>query len=138
MYFEWKEAYSVNVLEIDKQHKKLFEIGGKISDLVLSKDDYDHYDEIMVILQELKDYTLYHFDYEEKLLEQSGFKDLDTHKIEHVFLIKKLQRLQNKDIDIDQKEATINLISFISDWIAGHILKTDLKYKEFFQEKGIN
>jgi hemerythrin len=33
-------------------------------DLALAKDNYDHYDEIMEILQELKDITAYHFSYE--------------------------------------------------------------------------
>lgn len=137
MYFEWKQIYSVNVSEIDKQHKRLFEIGKQISDLVLARDDYDHYDEIMTILQELKVYTLSHFEYEEKLMEQYGFKEADSHKIEHIFLVKRLDRLQKKDIDTKQKEAVIELITFISDWIAGHILKTDMRYKEFFNEKGI-
>lgn len=137
MYFEWKDTYSVNVANIDKQHKKLFEIGGKISDLVLAKDGYDHYDEIMDILQELRDYTLYHFNFEEKLMEKYGYKELDFHKIEHIFMAKKLQRLQNKDTDSNQKEAVTDLIAFVSDWIAGHILKTDMRYKEHFNEKGI-
>lgn len=137
MYFEWKDAYSVNVAEIDKQHKKLFEIGEKISDLILAKDEYDHYDEIMVILNELEDYTLYHFNYEEKLMEQYGYHETETHKFAHIFMIKKLQRMKNKDIDANQREATVDLIAFVSDWIAEHILKTDMKYKEFFNEKGI-
>lgn len=137
MYFEWKDTYCVNVAGVDKQHKKMFKIGGAISDLVLARDQYDHYDEIMDILQELKDYTLYHFDYEEKLMEKYGYKELESHKIEHIFMIKKLQRIQNKDIDTNQKEATVDLIAFVSDWIAGHILKTDMRYKEYFNEEGI-
>ena len=137
MYFEWKDTYSVNIAEINKQHKRLFEIGGKISDLVLANDQYDHFDEITVILQELEEYTIYHFEYEEKLMEQYGYKETDTHKIEHIFLIKKLQRLQNKDIDTKQKEAVVDLITFVSDWIAGHILDTDMKYKGFFNDQGL-
>lgn len=137
MYFGWKDAYSVNVGEIDKQHKKLFEIGGKISDLVLANDEFDHFDEIMAILEELKEYTIYHFDYEEKLMEKYGFEESDSHKFEHLFLVKKLQKLQDKDFDLNQKDAVVNLITFISDWIAGHILKTDMKYKECFNSNGL-
>jgi len=137
MYFEWKDSYSVNVAEIDKQHRKMFEIGGRISDLVLANDGYDHYDEIMSILQELTEYTVYHFDFEEKLMEQHGYKDLDSHKFEHIFLTKKISKLQGKDIDTDQKNATVDLIAFVSDWIAGHILQTDMKYKDHFNSVGI-
>jgi hemerythrin len=135
MYFDWKDSYKVNVEEIDKQHRRLFEIGRKIADLVLINDDFDHYDEIMVILGELKDYTIYHFDQEEKLMERYGYDDLERHKIEHLFVVKKLQKLENKDIDEAQREAVLELIGFISDWIAGHILKTDMNYKDFFSSK---
>jgi len=137
MYFEWKDSYGVDVEEIDRQHRKLFEIGGRISDLVLAKDGYDHYDEIMTILDELKNYTIYHFNYEEKLMEEYGFPGLDEHKIEHMFLIKKLERMKDKDIDANQEDALINLVTFVSDWISGHILKTDMGYKDFFKEKGV-
>ena len=137
MYFEWKDGYSVNIAEIDKQHKKLFEIGGRISDLVLSKDEYDQYDEIISILQELKDYTIYHFEYEEKLMSRYGYAELDGHRFEHMFLTKKIKKFENVEIDADQKAAIVEIIAFVSDWIAGHILKTDLKYREFFNQKGI-
>jgi hemerythrin len=137
MYFEWKDAYSVNVAEIDKQHKKMFEIGRRISDLVLAKDEFDHYDEIMDILKELTEYTIYHFGYEERLMKQHGYKELDSHQFEHVFLTKKIIKLQEKDIDTNQKGATIDLIAFVSDWIAGHILQTDMKYRDYFKAMGV-
>lgn len=132
MYFEWKDSYSVNVDKIDEQHKKMFEIGGRITDLVLAKDEYDHYDEIMSILQELTDYTIYHFSFEEKLMERYGYKDVDSHRIEHAFFIKKLEKFCMKDIDADQKAVSADLIAFVSDWITSHILTTDFKYRDHF------
>lgn len=137
MYFDWKEIYSVNVEEIDKQHKKLFEIGGRIYDLVQSDDEYDHYDEILVILEELKDYTIFHFDYEEKLMKQYGFEEAEIHSFEHIFFMKKLKKLESLDIDTKQKKVMMELITFIADWISGHILKSDMKYSEFFNGKGL-
>ena len=122
----------VDVTEIDKQHKELFRIGGKIAELVMLKDEYDHFDEIMAILAELRDYTIYHFQFEEKLMNKYGYSELDHHKIEHLFLTKKIEKFESQDIDEKQGEAIIELVRFISDWIAGHILKTDMKYKEFF------
>jgi len=130
--FEWKDTYCVNVPAIDKQHKELFRIGGLIADLVFADDEYDHFDEIMVILKELKDYTLYHFQYEEKLMEKYGYEETDFHKIEHLFLTKKIEKFEELDLDEKQNEAVIGLVNFISDWISGHILKTDMKYKDFF------
>ncbi len=137
MYFKWKDEFSVNVGELDRQHRKLFEIGGRISDLVMADDGFDHYDEIVGILAELADYAVYHFDQEEILMEQYGYPELESHKIEHMFFRKKLQKIESKDLDNMQREAVIELITFISDWIAGHILKTDAKYGAFFNSHGL-
>lgn len=137
MYFKWKDDYKVDVSEIDSQHKKLFEIGGRISELMGLDDEYDHYDEIKEIFEELKDYTAYHFGYEEKLMEKYGYKDLDAHKIEHAFMVKKINKLEKKDFDEDQRGISLDLVSFVSDWITGHILNTDLQYKEFFSKAGV-
>ena len=137
MYFEWKKEYSVNIVEIDKQHKRLFAIGARINDLADSKDGFDHYDEIISVYNELLDYTEYHFNYEEKLMEQYQYEHFETQKYEHFFVIKKIKKLMEQDIDNKQGEAVISLVMFISDWITNHILKEDMKYKDFFNSKGL-
>lgn len=133
----WKEIYKCNVEEIDNQHKKLFEIGSRVFELASLKDGCDHYDGIMDVLQELKDYTIYHFNFEEKLMLENKYEEYENHKVEHDFFIKKIMRLEKKDIDKQQNEALIDIINFVADWISSHILKTDMEYKEFFNSKGI-
>lgn len=137
MYFKWKNEYQVNIAEIDKQHKHLFEIGTRIYDLANVKDSYDHFDEIMAVLQELKDYSNYHFSHEEKLMEQHGYENFEKHQFEHYFVIKKLQKFVNDEIDRNQKDTVLNLVSFVSDWITNHILQEDMKYKDFLNNKGV-
>ena len=138
MYFDWKDTYSVNVAAIDMQHKKIFEIGEKISDLVLAKDGTDHDSEITDILDELRRYTNYHFDFEEKLMEKHGYKGLEFHKSEHVYLRRKLERIEEKNSSHNQKAAIVDLIAFISEWISNHILQKDMMYKGHFTEAGID
>ncbi|HHY77212.1 MAG TPA: hemerythrin family protein, partial [Clostridiales bacterium] len=70
--------------------------------------------------------------FEENLMEKYGYPDVDRHKIEHLFLTRKIEKFESQDIDERQSEAINELIRFISDWISGHILKTDMKYREFF------
>ena len=70
MAFKWKERYKLGIEEIDRQHKNLFDIGARVYDLAVLKDSYDHYDEIMSVLNELLDYTKYHFTYEEDLIKK--------------------------------------------------------------------
>lgn len=138
MSFKWKDEYSCGIAEIDSQHKKLFEIGTRLYDLASLDDRFDHYDEIVNTLEELRDYTVYHFGYEEKLMEKHGYSHLETHKIEHDFFVKKLVRLEKKDFDADQGKAVVEMLEFVSSWIAAHILKTDFNYREFFSGKGVH
>lgn len=136
--FKWKDSYSCNIIEIDNQHKRLFELGSKIHSILSLKDNEDHYDEIMGVLAELKNYTVYHFQYEEELMEAHGYSKRVYHKIEHDAFIDKISEIFNKDIDDSQRTVSLELIMFIADWIEKHILKTDFAYREFFQEKGIH
>lgn len=136
--FKWKDEFSVNVASIDEQHKRLFEIGSELDDLMALNDEYDHYDEIIDILNKLKDYTIYHFDYEEELFEKYDYEESVSHHFEHHFFIKRLEKLCKKDIDSQQQEAIHEIYTFILDWISEHILKSDMKYKDFLISKGVN
>lgn len=129
MSFKWKETYTVGIREIDNQHKRLFEIGSEIYDLALLKDEYDHYDEIIKILGKLKDYTKYHFSFEEKLMVKSAdINSTNKHKLEHKLFIEKLEKVRTEDIDQAQNKAILGILQFTLDWITNHILHTDQKY----------
>ncbi|WZL73173.1 bacteriohemerythrin [Clostridiaceae bacterium 35-E11] len=137
--FQWKEDFSCNVNKIDKQHKTLLELGAKLHDIIKLKDGIDHYDEIMVILTELKDYTIYHFAAEEKLLEDNGYDsfELQLHKRQHKSFINKIKQFENQDIDEKQIVITLDMLTFIANWIEQHILKIDQNYSSFLNKKGI-
>ncbi len=134
---KWKDTFSCNIAEIDNQHKRLFELGGKIFDAASLKDDYDHYDEIMEILNELTEYTVYHFKFEEDLMTKYGYSNFETHKFEHDFFVKKVQKIGKRDLEGAQNEALLEIVEFVANWVAEHILKTDMQYKDFFNSKGI-
>lgn len=138
MAFDWKDSYSVGIAEIDKQHKKLFEIGNRIYETAQLEDDVDHFDEIASILDELKQYAQYHFDYEEKLMEKCNYANLENHKIEHYFFTKKLNKVNLEEIDSAQDQAIMKLLDFTANWITGHILNTDKKYIEAIKSCGIS
>lgn len=137
MSFKWKDNYSVNIAEIDEQHKKLFEIGDRVYGIVLLDDEYDHYDEIVEIIEELRDYTIYHFDYEERMLERYGYDELEFQHFQHSFFVKRLEKIVSKDIDEDQKETIRDIVEFLADWITNHILQSDMKYSQFLNNEGI-
>lgn len=134
--FKWRDTYSVNVEAIDEQHKMLFKLGRDLSDIVSVKGD--HFDEIMEILNKLRDYTVFHFNFEEEMMEKYDYHDLEKHRFEHKFFIKKINELYDEDeVDEEQKKVTMEIITFIANWIENHILKTDQRYSKFLNDKGI-
>lgn len=135
--FKWKEEFSVNIKSIDEQHKELFKIGNSLYEIVSIKDGVDRYDEIVEILHKLMDYAEYHFDFEEKLLEENGFPHLKQHRRQHDSFIQKVRSIDERDIDEKQKTIGMDLIIFIANWIENHILKTDMEYKEYMNDKGV-
>ncbi|WP_432402058.1 bacteriohemerythrin [Wukongibacter sp. M2B1] len=129
--FYWKEEYSVGIKTIDDQHKKLFEIGEKINTILGSYSGQDSYDEIVDLIEELKDYTIYHFDYEEGLLVKYQYPEIDEQIEQHKKFINYLEELDLESIDEDQEKAMKQLIMFIAKWIFKHISNSDFKYSEF-------
>jgi hemerythrin len=71
-------------------------------------------------------------------MEEYQYENFETQKFEHFFLLKKIRKMLDADIDRKQGEAVLNLAAFISDWITNHILKEDMKYREFFNNKGVH
>lgn len=128
MAFEWKDRYVLGIDEIDSQHKKLFEIGARVYDLALLDDAYDRYDYIMEVIQELLDYTQYHFTYEEALLEKHNYERLAIHKKEHGYFVAKIRSLLTRDIDEEQSKTLQELVEFLSEWISTHITFEDRMY----------
>lgn len=128
--FEWKKEYETNVEKIDEQHKKLFEIGNRLYELIKNDLVIDKYDRIMDIIAELKNYTVFHFQFEENYMVEIGYKKFLSHKVQHDDFIKKFNDIDFKKIDHSQDKYMLDLMSFIYEWIDGHILGTDMQYVE--------
>ncbi|MCR2043664.1 bacteriohemerythrin [Anaerosalibacter massiliensis] len=137
MLFTWKEDFSVNIEDIDKQHKELFRIGSRLYTIVSLKDGIDRYDEIIEILYELKDYAEYHFSFEEELMKKYGYDGTEDQIKAHKKFIEKVISISEEEVDIEQKKMGMDLILFIANWIENHILKSDMGYKDFLNEKGV-
>ncbi|WP_304942526.1 bacteriohemerythrin [Vallitalea guaymasensis] len=128
---EWKKEYNLGIEEIDNQHKHLFEIAARVGELTKDiGEGIDCYDDFMNILNELVDYTIYHFDYEEAYMQKNNFNNDEflVHQVEHKMFVKKLEKFQETDFDENQYESINNMLTFLVDWIVHHIIDVDSKY----------
>ncbi|MDF2858452.1 MAG: bacteriohemerythrin [Neobacillus sp.] len=135
MAFKWKDRYSLDIAVIDEQHKKLFEIGNRAYDLAILNDSYDHFDEILSIVNELLDYTKYHFEYEEELMKKYNYEGLIHQHNEHAFYVDKVTSLSQEKIDANQQKSVLDILDFLSEWISSHILISDRKYVDAIKQK---
>ncbi|MBI4848457.1 MAG: bacteriohemerythrin, partial [Nitrospirae bacterium] len=76
----WEETMSVNVKEIDDQHKKLISLINELHEGIQSGEEKNILGDV---LEELINYTRYHFSAEERRMKQFSYIGYLEHKIEH-------------------------------------------------------
>ena len=125
MMYEMKEEYYTGIEFIDQEHAKLFSICNEAYELLTNDFISDKYDYILRVLQELKNYTKYHFQHEEEYMLSIGYKRLLSQKVDHADFIEKLEGFDTENIDENQKSSLLELLDFLNDWLVSHIYKKD-------------
>ena len=125
---KWKNEFETGITHLDEQHKHLFEIGNKAYSMI--DDKMDKFDEIAALIEELKNYTVYHFTTEEEYMKSVGHRKFLSHKVEHDDFINKVKAIDLEKMDENQEGALRELIGFVFDWITEHILGRDMEYAE--------
>lgn len=136
--FLWKKEFELGISSIDDQHKRLLEIGNRINDLLINhEEDDDNYDEIFMVIEELKDYTIYHFNTEEELFVKYKYPEYNEHKKEHDDFIAYIESVNLENIDDNQKMFLKELLGKIVQWVFKHIITTDFMYKDYLIKLGM-
>ncbi len=126
---EWTEKFSVGFEDIDKQHKKLIELINKMFEKFLSNQAEEIVKEI---LDELIEYTQYHFDLEEKYFYLYKYPKAEEHtKIHQNFVAKVLE--VKKDLLKNKDDVKYEIYNFLKEWLSDHILGADMEYSKFFK-----
>jgi hemerythrin len=123
-FYEWQDSFSVGVKEMDDQHKKLIAILNHLHDAMKAGKAAK---EIGLIIDEMVDYTKFHFGAEEKLMTEKNYIGLASQKGEHSSFIKKAQEFQN-EINSGKMNVSLEVLNFLKEWLTHHILVIDMKY----------
>ena len=86
-FVKWDESFSVNVPDMNEEHKKLINIMNKLH----AFNKCPEIPALGSILTEFEEYTIAHFQNEEKYMEEIGYAELDTHKVIHQQLLSTLR-----------------------------------------------
>lgn len=130
---QWNDGLSVGVVEIDKQHQRLV---GMINELYDAMKEGKGKDALGSIINGLIGYAGTHFRTEEKYFDKFGYPDARDHKKEHLDFTKKVAEFKN-GFDKGRVGLSVEVMTFLSDWLQNHIKGADKKYGPFFNEKGL-
>ena len=130
--FEWKDSYSVKVVALDNQHKKLFATAEELNNAMLAGHGKEKAGDI---LRRLIEYTVNHFVNEERMMERHGYPTLPSHRAEHQALTDKVLAFKR---EYDAGNASIpELMAFLDDWLKHHIQSVDQQYSDFLNSHGV-
>jgi hemerythrin-like metal-binding protein len=132
--FAWSEKYSVNVRQIDEQHKKLI---GLVAQLNNAMRQGKGKDVLGKVLDELAKYTITHFRDEERIMQSAGYPDLEAHKSKHQWMNERVAQIY-RDYQDGKVTLSIEVMNFLQSWVDKHILETDKHYAPFLKSKGIS
>ena len=131
---KWDPSYSVKVNRLDEDHKKLFAMINTLHESMLAGHGADR---VQQIVQQLADYTKFHFSAEEALFAKTKYPGLNAHRAEHQAFVKRVEQFQ-QDLAAGKAVQSISVGVFLNDWLTQHIKQTDQKYSWHLNANGVS
>lgn len=121
VHLEWNDNLECGNGEVDWQHRRILELGNELIELSLTSVDSE---KTMIQLNHLIEHIIYHFSYEEGILEKIGYNDLEKHKNLHKELSSKLLMLK-ESCTKGQIKATAFIAFIVDEVIMEHLVNQD-------------
>jgi hemerythrin len=120
----WKPLYSVGNVSVDNQHKQILEI---VNDLHMAMEEGNDHEVVKSLLDRMLRYTHTHFEFEERLMQECGYPDIESHKGLHDVLRRKTTGLRaHTNLVMEQ-----DLLRFLKEWWVEHIQEEDQKFAPY-------
>jgi hemerythrin len=133
-FIDWNDTYSVGVVKIDNQHKRLVQIINELSDAMGAGKGKDV---LGNVLKELITYVNTHFKTEEEMMVQFGYQEYENHRYEHEKLTDEVKRFFD-DYQAGKALLSVQIMNFLRSWLMDHIVVKDKKFGKFLNSKGVN
>jgi hemerythrin-like metal-binding protein len=128
----WGPVLQLGFGDIDAQHERLVELVNQLDDAMRAGHGRDV---VGRVLNDLVEYTVFHFAFEEKLMDQYGISSTQAHKAEHKQLMADVGAFKTT-FEAGSAPLTTELMAFLRDWLSNHILRTDKALAKELLAKG--
>ncbi len=125
----WSDNLRVGVDAIDKDHQIIINLLNKLTHRFVGDADLDK------VIEDMEDYTRYHFQREEAIMEVCEYPILNEHRVRHRKLNAEVSDLANKWRNDRGPETLHVLCRFLRKWWMGHILKVDTEIAQYADGK---
>ena len=128
--FIWKEEWECGSEKLDRQHKGLInQVNVLLIHLLDQNDSAKAREDLISLYQNLTD----HFHYEEEVMAQINYPELETHRDIHLDLTEKTERLLIS-FDEGQLKSSRTIVFMMDDVVREHIIQEDTKFFPFLQK----
>ncbi|MGN0432330.1 MAG: bacteriohemerythrin [Lachnospiraceae bacterium] len=132
--FTFTEDCLIGISEIDEEHKRLFELIANTDTALKSGDNAIA--NALLFINELKHYAVSHFAHEEAYMKRINDPELERQQKEHAAFLEKVNSYSFADItDESAKAIILELLEYLSKWLMGHILGSDILIGQFRQSE---
>ena len=131
---KWKDEYSVGITHIDQDHKKLINL---LNQFTVAYDHNMSESFEKEALEELINYTKYHFEREEKIMQEHDYPDFEAHQAKHQEMIKQV----NTFVELYNEkghDALKDISEYLTVWLISHINGTDKEYSQYLNDRGVH
>jgi hemerythrin len=119
----WTSNLNTGIEAIDNQHKKIVEYINQLDD---ARSAGGKRELVTKVIDNLVGYTISHFKYEERMLEQAEYPFLKAHQNVHQLFIKRLEGYQERFKRGENISEELHTMMF--NWLFGHIKHDDMDY----------
>ena len=133
-YIKWHSSMDTGIDLIDNDHKKLISLINQLQNATQYKVDDNIIDQIM---DDLINYTKYHFEREEFLMRTNQYPGYEDHKNLHEKMIGKMSECM-KEYKSNPDNTIDDALNFLKNWLINHIKGDDRKYIPYLENKNLN
>lgn len=127
----WDDCLLTGLATVDEHHRHLVELLNKTYDNFVEKGSEAGMGNV---LEELIDYATYHFAHEEQMMADTAYPDRAVHLLEHERFAGRVREI-HRDFVAGSIPISLEVISFLKNWLINHISNTDSKFGAFAAAK---
>ncbi|MCF7860788.1 bacteriohemerythrin [Candidatus Woesearchaeota archaeon] len=129
-FISWDNKFSVKVLELDEQHRKLIDLINEFYDGMGKIENKKVLDKVLL---ELLHFSEYHFSSEEEYLHDNNYPtDLLREQVQqHREFSKTIKKFVHR-FGSNESVPFVEVTNYLKKWLIEHMLDMDQKYAQYF------